>query len=81
MLAKSDHPYPGPVLSPKSIKALLVSRYRLYQSQNLVQDDGSVAERIQVEVSKSNPSKVDIFFPMITMGQLLITQTQIAFST
>ena len=81
MLVKDKHPYSGPVLSPKSIKALLVSRYRMYQSQNLLQDDGEVAKNIKVEVSKKNSSKVDIYFPVVTMGQLLITQTQIAFRT
>ena len=81
MLVKENHPYPGPVLSPKSIKALLVARYRLYQSQNLLQDDGEVTKRIRVEVSKTNASKIDIFFPVVVMGQLLITETQIAFRT
>ena len=78
---KEDHPFPGPVLSPKSIKTLLISRYRLWQSQNLVQDDGKVTERIRVEVSKTNSSKVDIHLPIVTMGQLIISQTQIAFRT
>lgn len=81
MLVKEDHPFPGPVLSPKSIKTLLISRYRLWQSQNLVQDDGKVTERIRVEASKTNSSKVDIHLPIVTMGQLIISQTQIAFRT
>ncbi len=79
MLVKDNHPYGGAVLSPKSIKSLLVSRYRFWQSQNLVQDDGQVTQRIKVEVSAKNPTKVDVFLPLITMGQLLQTQTQIAF--
>jgi phage tail sheath gpL-like len=81
MLVKEDHPFPGPVLSPKSIKTLLISRYRLWQSQNLVQDNGKVTGRIRVEVSKTNSSKVDIYLPIVTMGQLIISQTQIAFRT
>ena len=81
MLVQEHHPFPGPVLSPKSIKTLLISRYRLWQSQNLVQDDGKVTERIRVEVSKTNSSKVNIHLPIVTMGQLIISQTQIAFRT
>lgn len=79
MLAKDDYPYKGPVITPKIARMFVISRYRQWQENNLVQDPGGLfAKNLSVEASDT-PGKLDFYLPIHVMGQWRITQTSIAF--
>lgn len=81
MLARDDGAYQGPVVTPKSAKALAIARYRKWQDSYLVQDPGGVfADGVRVEVDPKDPGKLLIYLPVVLMGQLRITHTQISFT-
>ena len=81
MLAKDDHPYSGPVVTPKALKTFVITKYRQWQENNLVQDEGGqFAKNVKVEVNANSPGTVDIHLPIQVMGQWRITQTIIQFS-
>lgn len=80
-LARDDFAYSGDVITPKAAKALVISRFRKWQEKSLVQDpDGQFAKDVQVEVDSNNPGKLNFYLPIVVMGQLYTTQTQICFS-
>ena len=81
MLARDNAEYEGPVVTPKAAKAMAIARYRKWQGSNLVQDPGGkFADGVRVEVDPKDTGKLLFLLPVIPMGQLRVTHTQIAFS-
>ena len=80
-LARDDFAYSGDVITPKAAKALVIARFRKWQEQSLVQDpEERFSKDVRVEVDAKNPTKLNFYLPVVVMGQLYTTQTQICFS-
>ena len=80
-LARDDFPYSGDVITPKAAKALIIARFRKWQEKNLVQDPEEMfAKEVKAEVDPDNPTKLNFYLPIVVMGQLYTTQTQICFT-
>ena len=80
-LARDDFAYGGDVITPKAAKSLVIARFRKWQEQSLVQDpEERFSKDVRVEVDAKNPTKLNFYLPIVVMGQLYTTQTQICFS-
>lgn len=80
MLAKDGYQYKGPVVTPKMLRSFCITKYRQWQENSLVQDEGGqFKKRLSVEVDTNTPGKVNIRLPIQVMGQWRITDTTISF--
>lgn len=80
-LARDEFPYGESVVTPQTLKAFLLVKFRKWQEVNLVQDPGDqFAKKLSVIIDPRDETSLQINLPICVMGQLYVTKTKIYFS-
>lgn len=67
------------VVTPRTVKAEILTRYREWELRGLVEDYDTFKENLVVERNQSDPNRLDILLPPDLINQLLVTATKIGF--
>lgn len=68
-----------PVVTPKIAKAEIVALFDEWEQQGLVEDPEQFAAQLQVEISPTNPTRLNVLLPPNLVNPLLITAAKIEF--